>query len=237
MTRSKSESSDPPAATKRQWSANGEHVPRYGYRWKYGELRYNSDALPFAFDYEVYFCEGRVQDIYDPFDRASSADGRPTVPKLLTPPNRSQFTHFPRFVDLRWVPCPGEGNIAYEVELDIETAWQGRLEFRPESKSTTNIPYLPIEFAGDQAGRWRVLRNESSGDQRLDRVPHVPVRRVTEASTDHGELRRDRTASAAVCFGLAIRFVTASASVRVRSKLTVSPMATQCERAITPTTD
>ena len=65
------QSSEPPAGVKQQWLVNGEHVPRFSYGWKYGELRYTSDAFPFAFDYEVYFCEGRVEDIYDPFERCT----------------------------------------------------------------------------------------------------------------------------------------------------------------------
>ena len=85
------------------------------------------------------------------------------MPKLLTPPDRSQFSYYPRLVDLRWTPSAGDEPVAYEVELEIEAERQGRLQFRPERQWTTGIPYHPITFSGEQAGRWRVRARNQLG--------------------------------------------------------------------------
>ena len=75
------------------------------------------------------------RDIYDPFERAHSVDGRPTVPKLLTPPDRSQFSYYPRLVDLRWTPSAGDEPMAYDVELEIEAGRHDRLRLAPDRAS------------------------------------------------------------------------------------------------------
>ena len=76
----------------------------WSYSWYFGRLRYHSDAFPIPLLFEVVFQAGRVASVEDPFAHMASANGRPVVPHLLSPPNESKFSHYPRWLDLRWRP-------------------------------------------------------------------------------------------------------------------------------------
>lgn len=124
--------------------------------WDYGYMRFDSDSFPEPFRCLVMFLNGRVETIIDPFDRAISSDGRPTVPKLLVPFDQAVFEHYPRFVDFRWTPSSGDPLVSYEVEVSTENI------HTPELRSAT-MPYLAIAFSGKQAARWRVRARNSLG--------------------------------------------------------------------------
>ena len=132
----------------------------WGYSWDYGRLQFHSEAFPDPFTFDLIFQQGRVTGIYDPFGRRASVGGRPVVPKLLLPEDRTVFHHFPRFLDLRWLPSDGEPSVSYDVELEFAQYEKkgGKLvqKFMSAGHRTTEVPYAAMKFVGMADGRWRV---------------------------------------------------------------------------------
>lgn len=125
-------------------------------RWDYGDRCFESVAFPEPFHFYILLIDGRVDEIVDPFDRAVSRGGIPTVPKQILPSDMAVFEHYPRFVDLRWTPSAGDLPLTYDIEVAVESANM------PERYSATS-PYLAIAFSGKQRGRWRVRARNPRG--------------------------------------------------------------------------
>jgi hypothetical protein len=155
----------------------------------YGRLRYSSSAFPEPFVFYIGIEQNKVCSKSDPFDGHLSADGRPTVPRLTVPNDRSSFDHYPRFLDLRWNPSSGVYPMQYTVEWapgQLEGrggGWfWGEMKMRPVSPDKkpnsekqklvfpgekllhTGVPYCVITFAGMSPGRWRVKARNAKGE-------------------------------------------------------------------------
>ena len=138
----------------------GNHNWVQAFQWTYGRLRFDSPAVPDAYEFCLIFAEGQVLYKQDPFDGRLSFEGRPTAPALISPPDGTSFDHFPRFVDLRWAPSSGVYPIVYEIEISSADDYEGQLganliEWDAELVHST-IPFITKSFCGAQPGRWRV---------------------------------------------------------------------------------
>jgi hypothetical protein len=137
------------------------------FQWTYGRLRFDSPAVPDAYEFYLIFTEGRVDDKQDPFNGHLSTDGRPTAPVLISPPDETSFDHFPRFVDLRWTPSSGIYPIDYEIEISSAVDYVDQLEANQIDWDAelvrSPIPFMTVCFCGDQPGRWRVRGRNGLG--------------------------------------------------------------------------
>ena len=149
------EKSQPPEKEQR------DPTTKYGYWWRYGKIYFLSTSMPCDYEFLVNFTDGKVDNIYDPFDHHMSLDGLPTVPKQIVPAEGTLFSHYPRFVDARWMPSSGDYPITYEVEAEDQFAISGK--WNQEFKSTSEIPYLVFTHIGDNSGRWRVRAKNARG--------------------------------------------------------------------------
>lgn len=88
----------------RRSNPDGVFKPNVMYRWVYGYVAKKSDVFPEDVAFSVRLMKGEVSSKEDPFGGvALSQDGSPTVPKLMTPPDSTVFTHYPRLLDLSLV--------------------------------------------------------------------------------------------------------------------------------------
>lgn len=127
--------------------------------WSYGVVHFNSEAFPRQFAFRVFFENGRVSAKEDPFEGQFSDKGKPTVPRLQIPLNGIIFSHYPRFLDVRWTPSAGQYPMQYIVQIDtlIQNEWVSK-EF------TAAMPYHCIAFSGANEGRWRVKATNALGE-------------------------------------------------------------------------
>jgi hypothetical protein len=132
-------------------------------RWDYGVMRFHSDAFPHVLSFEIYMKKGRVEDIGDPFNHDIPEKGWPTVPSLLLPADKSVFSHYPRFLDLRWRPSVGTPPVTYEIEVEFQYYRGNQFKFFPSKKLTSSVPYFAAMFGGKQVGRWRVRALSKDG--------------------------------------------------------------------------
>ncbi len=150
--------------------------------WIYGWLKVGDGDL-FWQRFNVSFASQKVIGYSDPFgggwsisgqrvDAQLSHDGRPTVPRLLTPYDNAQFAHIPCLLDFRWLPSSGEYPIEYVVELtgsDMEkdavsgTTTHVWLE-EPKSKWSAQTPHLATNAPGGGRFRWRVKAQNHLGE-------------------------------------------------------------------------
>lgn len=98
------------------------------YAWNYGGLTFQTFNSNGADEYLVYFHEGRVAQIIDPWNGKISLDGRPTVPELLLPEAGQKLNHYPRFMDFRWQPASGKYPMEYEVVIQMLSCDQNAAE-------------------------------------------------------------------------------------------------------------
>jgi hypothetical protein len=97
---------------------------------------------------------------------ASDSDANFTrlTPIPRSPANGSEFSNFPRTLELVWEEVPGA--VAYHVETQIQVEMgQNRVEWvsLPTQQVTTN--HCQIEFGGATWGQWRVSATNGMGKQ------------------------------------------------------------------------
>ena len=85
---------------------------------------------------------------------------QPTAPRLVSPPNGSRFSNFPRTTTISWQPVPGAQR--YQVEVDYCdpsgcNVTATRLLLTPVSATS-----YTFTFVGKQPGQWRVWAVSSS---------------------------------------------------------------------------
>jgi hypothetical protein len=131
------------------------HFPTETYS-TYGYLQLPLLPNPRAYSFVIGFDEHRrVFTKSDPFGGVFSPDGRPSKPKIFTPPVGAIFSHYPRLVDMRWFPASGRYPMRYEVEIGWSTRTNDPFTDRViESKLA--FPYYVALFGGDQPGRFRI---------------------------------------------------------------------------------
>lgn len=141
----------------------------FEYVWTYGHLNFANPAVgSHVFDFSISFrlSTQRVSRIHDPFRGRFSQDGLPTVPELLLPRDGSIWSHYPRFLDLRWLPSSGCYPIHYEIELESEQFNAKASSFYsalPLPTETSGVPHHAVCFVGKQRGRWRVRAHNMLG--------------------------------------------------------------------------
>jgi hypothetical protein len=92
--------------------------PTYFKIMVYGRISFDSPSMPNGFDFWIGTQLGKVTQKQHPFGGALSRDGKPTIPGLIYPRDKTKFDHYPRFVDLRWQPSSGKYPIEYVVDVE-----------------------------------------------------------------------------------------------------------------------
>ena len=132
------------------------------YRWNYGYVVKKSVVFPIDLSFTVFVEKGLVTSKEGPFgDVPLSADGKPTVPKLMMPTNEAFLTHYPRLIDFRWYPSSGDYPMKYEIEVGVyfpSDKWK-----EDPLTAEVPIPYFSYEHSGSNAGRWRVRAVNAKG--------------------------------------------------------------------------
>jgi hypothetical protein len=144
--------------------------PAYPKRLFYGRITFDSPSVPASFEFYIYIQQGNVSVKGHPFGGELSRDGKPTVPELIYPRDRTKFDHAPRFVDLRWNLSSGKYPIEYLVEVETgqyelraKDGFAERVYHKSEDQSTV-LPYAAFAFGGKNPGRWRVKAKNELGE-------------------------------------------------------------------------
>lgn len=81
-----------------------------------------------------------------------------SAPTLLSPPDGSEFTHYPRTVTLAWEKLPEAKS--YRLEIQFESnGWHAY------SQINTGATTHTFDFIGAQPGRWRVWAVDAEGKE------------------------------------------------------------------------
>jgi hypothetical protein len=138
------------------------HNPTQTYS-TYGYLQLPLLPLSRTYSFVLGFDEhGRVFTKTDPFGGVFSVDGLPSQPRIIIPPARAVFSHYPRLVDMRWFPASGK----YPMRYDVEIGWSLEMDgpFTDQViESELAFPYYVARFGGDQPGRFRVRGQNALG--------------------------------------------------------------------------
>jgi hypothetical protein len=97
----------------------------------------------------------------DPFRQPLSPDGLPSKPQIIGPAEGSVFSHYPRVMDIRWVPSSGRYPIEYRVEVGLPGP--DRFYDHPVAIGLLATHWVH-EFPGSQPGRVRVRGSNELGD-------------------------------------------------------------------------
>jgi hypothetical protein len=116
------------------------------------------EAIPVDLTFSIWFRQGRVAIVEDPFNGQFSTDGTPTKPTTYAPEDGQKFRHYPRIFDLRWYPVSGDYPVSYEVEIAFQTpsGWS-------ERSIGADLPHATFVFQGANQGRWRVRGKNKVG--------------------------------------------------------------------------
>ncbi len=139
-----------------------ETYSEFCYYWNFGHLDFAQPAMPlgsFDFSLGIHYHTHTVRHIWQPFAGPLSEDGVPTIPGLFLPNDNSRWSHYPRFLDLRWKPSSGRYPIKYEIEIGSA---QGD-GFVTLFRETAEVPHYPVSFVGMGEGRWRVRAENRVG--------------------------------------------------------------------------
>ncbi|MEP7015639.1 MAG: hypothetical protein ABI925_09375 [Verrucomicrobiota bacterium] len=134
--------------------------------WHYWTLYPRSKVFPGGVHFLVWMKEGKVFSKSDPHGGDSSLDGKPTVPRLCLPQDKTQFTRSEsHIVDLRWLPSAGQCPMIYDVELDLSTQDEpgGPERWFTQTHTPADEPYLAVGTGGVQPHRWRVRARNALG--------------------------------------------------------------------------
>ena len=95
----------------------------------------------------------------------------PTIPILVSPPDRTVFDHFPRTTTLQWNASDGEPPITYFAETQYTWcgdftdfgSWEEGCYAPYVSSGETSETEFTFDFVGSQPGRWRVRAKNEYG--------------------------------------------------------------------------
>lgn len=144
-------------------SYRGRKARRDDPYFDYGYLQLPMTPHPRTYKFSIGFDDRqRVVWKCDPFHGRFSPDGSPLAPEVITPLDRSEFSHFPRILDVRWYPVSGSYPMRYTVEIgrcdpvepgvDLTSA-----RFHDEEILTDlECPFCMTTFCGFQPGRIRI---------------------------------------------------------------------------------
>ena len=152
--------------------------PESGPGLLFGRIKFDSQSMPAPFDFYVLIHEGKVIQKGDQFGGDLSKDGKPTTPTPIYPIDGSGFTHYPRFVDLRWNPSSGTYPMEYTVEVESgqhEVHAKGEravLVYHRSIEMNSELPYAAFAFGGKNPGRWRVKAKNALGESDWSKWRH-----------------------------------------------------------------
>lgn len=155
--------------------------------WSYGHFKFLTNDLYWD-HFGLWFVGDYLNSICDPFggdvdgaffgggtnfgmshSQHLSYDGRPTVPRLLTPYPDAKLTHQPFILDFRWLPVCGEYPIEYELEVsgsyvtyDDKTE-QDVKEWFDAGTERTRQTHIASLAPGSNPCRWRVRAKNRLG--------------------------------------------------------------------------
>jgi len=112
----------------------------------YGELVKKCSSYPEGINAEVQFINGKLIQ----YENVSLED---SPLKLLFPDKKMIFSHFPRYVDLRWIPVLSKKFNSYRLQVDLRVEngkWQRMFLVRAD------VPYYCFSAGGASLYRWRV---------------------------------------------------------------------------------
>ena len=137
------------------------HYVRYGYL--------DLPMIPhrFTYSFTIGFDEtDRVWTKQDPFAGRFSLDGVPLAPQIISPLDNSKFAHYPRVLDIRWIPSSGAYPMTYTVETGhaIPHAPLPRVYGQEICASELQAPHFVLSFCGSQPGRVRVKAKNALGE-------------------------------------------------------------------------
>ena len=96
--------------------------------------------------------------------KSKSEEASPiSVPRPLSPADRTEFTHFPRTVTLAWEAVPSAKGYKVEIEFDGSGGQASPRWFTLGSIINTNTTTHTFDFIGAQPGRWRVWAVDATG--------------------------------------------------------------------------
>lgn len=133
-------------------------------QWQYGYLQLPMLPHPRTYVFDVCFDDDRVWHKSDPFHGRFSSDGRPTVPEIMTPHDRTVFSHYPRIIDMRWYPSSGVYPMTYAVEIGHGSPRDEDRYYDQLRDSDLPAPFLTTSFVGAQPGRFRVQAKNELGE-------------------------------------------------------------------------
>jgi TIR domain len=82
-----------------------------------------------------------------------------SAPTLLSPPDGTEFNHYPRTVTLAWEKLPGAKS--YKLEIQFEShGWNAYGQIKNTGATT-----YTFDFIGAQPGRWRVWGVDAEGKE------------------------------------------------------------------------
>lgn len=152
----------------------------FTYSWTYGKISYDSLRARQVYLFNVYFINGKVDEVWDPFSGEFSVDGVPTTPRLIYPAKDESFSHYPRVMDFRWQPSSGK----YPMQYEIEVEWgqnmvivgseekQERVDWYLEERTRTEVPHWHLSWVGANEGRWRVKAINHLGESEWSEYRH-----------------------------------------------------------------
>lgn len=132
-----------------------------GPHWVYGYIALPRARFQRAFRFMLWFdsCD-RLAVIEHPFGKQSPREGRPSRVVVHTPLPNSIFSHYPRYLDIRWSPSTGSYPMAYELQLQHE--YRERF-LDTEIVRDLRLLHHVLLFPGAQRGRLRVRAINSKG--------------------------------------------------------------------------
>lgn len=93
----------------------------------------------------------------------SDAPSPISVPRPLSPADRTSFTHFPRTVTLAWEAVPSAKGYKVEIEFDSSGGQASPQWHTFGSITNVNATAYTFDFIGSQPGRWRVWSVDAKG--------------------------------------------------------------------------
>jgi hypothetical protein len=131
---------------------------------RYGFISYPALPHKWAMLFVLGFNqEGRVWLKQDPFGGSPlSRTGKPSKPQIIAPQSASTFAHYPRLLDLRWIPSSGVYPLVYELEEGWGNPGSDRFRAAIDPRQHGQ-PFAMLSFAGAQPGRVRVRGRNAKG--------------------------------------------------------------------------
>lgn len=148
-----------------------EYLPSNSPYLNYGYIQLPFVPHPRSYCFSIGLDEqDTVFSIEDPFNGRFSKDGLPTTPELIMPNHSAVFSHYPRLVDIRWIPVSGIYPVTYCVELgwfpypELNNA-PPELNWIDETIESDLVgPYLVTDYCGASPGRIRVKAKNELGE-------------------------------------------------------------------------